>query len=120
MTINYRAAEMPASELTEKPLGQPSAEPLSGEILTRGHPFFRDEDRNITAGTWECEPGESRWEFLQRGEIVHILSGRMTVQKDGEEAVELTPGTGAVFPVGWCGTWTVHETMRKSYVVFGA
>ena len=120
MTINKRAAEMAASELTEKPLAQPTAEPLSGDITVRGQVFFQDEERKITSGTWECEPGQSRWEFLTRGEVIHILSGRMTVQQDGEEAVELSAGSDAVFPVGWTGVWTVHETLRKVYVIYGA
>ena len=25
---------------------------------------------------------------------------------------------GAVFPLGWTGTWTVHETLRKVFTVF--
>ena len=118
MTITYRAAEIPAADLAEKPLGQPSAEPLTGEILTRSEVFFTSADDKILSGTWECEPGASRWEFLQRGEIIHVLSGRMTVQSDGEEGVELSAGSSAVFELGWCGVWTVHETLRKVFVVY--
>ncbi len=118
MTIAYRAAEIPAAELTERPLGQPSAEPLSGEIMTRSQVFFTSESDTIVSGTWECEPGASRWEFLTRGEIIYVLSGRMTVERDGEEGVELTAGSSAVFEMGWCGTWTVHETLRKVFVVY--
>jgi uncharacterized cupin superfamily protein len=116
VTIAFRAAEIPSAELAQKPLGQPSAEPLSGEILTRSQVFF--DDPTITAGTWECEPGESRWEFLTRGEIISVLSGRMTVQADGEDGVELTAGSSCIFPIGWCGVWTVHETLRKVFVVY--
>jgi len=118
MTTTYRAAEIPAANLTEKPLGQPSAEPLSGEIMTRSKIFFTSDDQKIVSGTWECEPGTSRWEFKTRGEVIHVLSGRMTVQRDGEAGVELTAGASAVFPVGWCGEWTVHETLRKVFVVY--
>lgn len=120
MTITYRAAEIPADQLNEAPLAQPTAEPLSGEILTRSQVFYNTEEQNIKSGTWECEPGESRWEFMTRGEVIYVLSGRMTVVEDGGEAVELTAGSSAVFPVGWCGTWTVHETLRKVYVIYGA
>lgn len=116
MTITYRAAEIPAADLAEKPLGQPSAEPLTGEITTRAKVFFDIEQ--ITAGTWECEPGASRWEFMTRGEIIYVLSGSMTVQRDGEEGVLLTAGSSAVFELGWQGVWTVHETLRKVFVVY--
>ena len=49
MTIHFRAAEIPAADLAEKPLGQPSAEPLSGPITTRAQVFL-DND-TVTAGT---------------------------------------------------------------------
>ena len=116
VTITFRAAEIPSADLAENPLGQPSAEPLTGEILTRSRVFF--DDPAILSGTWECEPGASRWEFLTRGEIIYVLSGRMTVEQDGEPAVELTAGSSCIFPIGWCGVWTVHETLRKVFVVY--
>jgi uncharacterized protein len=118
MTITFRAAEIPAADLASKPLGQPSAEPLTGDITTRSQVFFESPDNKIVSGTWECEPGASRWEFTARGEIIYVLSGRMTVQRDGEEGVELTAGSSAVFELGWCGVWTVHETIRKVFVVY--
>jgi uncharacterized cupin superfamily protein len=30
----------------------------------------------------------------------------------------LGPGDTAVFPRGWAGTWQIHETIRKLYVLF--
>ena len=32
--------------------------------------------------------------------------------------MQLTAGSTAVFPPGWSGTWLVHETLRKVYVIF--
>ena len=116
MTITFRAAEL--SDLDAKPLGPPSAEPLTGEIMTGSFVPFISDDGRILCGTWECAPGASRWEFTDRGEFIHVLSGRMTVQPDGGEGAELTAGSSAVFPLGWQGTWTVHETLRKVFTVF--
>ena len=116
MTISFRALDIPASQLAEKPLAQPSAEPLSGEILTRAQVFLDNE--TVTAGTWECELGTSRWEFTTRGEVIYVLKGRMTVHEDGGESVELTAGSSCIFPIGWKGVWTVHETLRKVFVVY--
>jgi uncharacterized protein len=31
---------------------------------------------------------------------------------------EIGPGDTAVFPRGWAGTWQIHETTRKLYVLF--
>ena len=69
------------------------------------------------AGVWECTAGPSRWS-LADNEFVHILSGRMTVTPDGGEPAEIGPGDTAVFPRGWAGTWQIHETIRKLYVLF--
>jgi uncharacterized cupin superfamily protein len=116
MTVTFRAAEI--QDLETKPLGPPSAEPLSGEITTRSWVPFASSDGQILCGIWECEPGASRWEFHDRGEFIHVLSGRMTVQQDGEAPQELREGSSAVFPVGWTGVWTVHETLRKVFTVY--
>lgn len=107
-----------AQDLVEKPLGPPSAEPLSGEVLVRSRVDFATPDRRVVSGVWESDPGTSRWEFLTRGEIVHVVAGRMTVQRDGQEPVDVGAGSSAYFPIGWCGTWTVHETLRKVFVVY--
>lgn len=116
MTISFRALEIPASELAEKPLGQPSAEPLTGQILTRAQVFLDNE--TVTSGTWECESGASRWEFTTRGEVIYVIKGSMTVHEDGGEPVTLTVGSSCIFPIGWKGVWTVHETLRKVFVVY--
>lgn len=50
MTIVLRAAEIPVSDLTEKPLGQPSAEPITGDITTRSHVFFYQPRRADSVG----------------------------------------------------------------------
>jgi uncharacterized protein len=118
MTHVIRPAEMNPDLLEAKPLAPPSAEPLSGEIIVRGRVEFVNDDRSVISGVWESDPGTSRWEFLTRGEIVHILSGVLRVQRDGEDAVDLTSGSAAFFPIGWTGEWTVVEPVRKLYVVY--
>ena len=119
MTVTFRPADLTDTDLTAKPLAPPTAV-AEGEVTTRSLVAFTSEDEKVLAGTWECEPGTSRWEFLERGEAIHVLSGRMTVQRDGEPAEEVGAGTSAVFPIGWCGVWTVHETLRKTYVIYRA
>jgi uncharacterized cupin superfamily protein len=118
MTSTLRPADLPASELEQKPLAPPSATPLSGEILVRSVVSFANDERTIVSGVWESDPGVSRWEFLTRGEIVHVLEGRMIVTQDDGEPVELTAGSVAYYPIGWTGTWEVLEPVRKFYVVY--
>lgn len=118
MTIHKNAFNISSADLEESLLGLPTAQPLGGDITVRKEVFFVDESHGITSGTWESEPGRSRWEFTDRGEIIQVLSGRMTVQRDGEEPVELNPGDTAIFELGWKGEWTVHERFRKVFVIF--
>ncbi|WP_214105912.1 cupin domain-containing protein [Acrocarpospora catenulata] len=118
MTLTNRPLEVAAGELAEKPLAPPSATPLDGEVLVRSRVDFTNEARTVISGIWESEPGRSRWEFDTRGEIIHVLAGRMTVRRDGGEPVELAAGSTAYFPIGWTGEWTVHERLRKVYVVY--
>lgn len=118
MTIHKNANSIPSAELAESLLGQPTAQPLDGDITVRKEVFFVDEPHGITSGTWESEPGRSRWEFTDRGEIIQVLSGTMTVQRDGEQPVLLQPGDTVIFELGWKGEWTVHERFRKMFVIF--
>lgn len=118
MTHTVSPLDVDRSALEEKPLAPPSAQPLSGEILVRGRVEFANDDRTIISGIWESDPGVSRWEFLTRGEIVHILAGKMTVTQDDGEPIELVAGSVAFFPLGWTGVWEVLEPVRKFYVVY--
>lgn len=118
MTLTYDPAQTPAADLAERLLALPGAEPLSGDILVRSKVEFTTDDKKIISGIWECEPGVSRWDFSNRGEIIHVVSGHMTVLEDGGEPAEIVAGTAAYFPVGWKGVWTIHETLRKVYVVY--
>ena len=77
MTVTFRAAELNSASgvFQQALLGQPSAEPLGGDIITRADVEFTSDDGRIQSGVWESEPGKSRWEFLTRGEIITIVSG---------------------------------------------
>lgn len=118
MTIVNRPAEIPAESLEAKPLAPPSAQALDGPVMVRSRVDFATEDRRLVSGIWESEPGRSRWEFETRGEIIHVVSGAMTVTEDGGEPVALSAGSTAYFPVGWSGEWLVTEPLRKVFVVY--
>ena len=85
-------------------------------MQTSGRTLWTGEgDQEV--GIWQCTAGPSRWK-LETNEQIYVVSGRMTVTHDGGDPVELGPGSTAVFPVGWSGTWQIHETLRKLYVIF--
>src|ERR1700722_1297862 len=93
--------------------------PLGGatgdEMIAAGLAVWSGGDQEV--GVWQCTPGPSYW-TLETHEFVQILAGRMTVTPDGGESTDIGPGDTAVFPRGWAGTWQIHETIRKVYVIF--
>ena len=108
----FMAAAALAGELDDwGPLDEATGEPMQ----TSGTTLWSDGDQEV--GFWECTPGPSYW-TLETHEAIHILSGRMTVTPDGGAPRDIGPGDCAVFPRGWRGTWQIHETIRKLYVLF--
>ncbi|ERB55184.1 hypothetical protein N806_29090 [Rhodococcus sp. P27] len=134
MTITFRAAELNSASgiFQQALLGQPSAEPLAGDIITRADVEFTSDDGRIQSGVWESEPGKSRWEFLTRGEIITIVSGAMTVEEDDGDPVHLIAGTSAIFPIGWkvrgrsprpcarCSSYTTNDQENPQHPTFTA
>ena len=92
------------------------AEATGDEMFTSGRTLWAGED-GAEAGVWECTAGPSNW-VLEQNEFVHVLSGSMTVIPEGGEAFEAGPGSTFVTPLGWKGTWIIHETLRKLYVLY--
>ncbi|MCU1633930.1 MAG: transcriptional regulator [Micrococcaceae bacterium] len=118
MSITFRPEELFNGKLDESPLAPPLAEVLGEEIPTRIAIPFTSDDSRILSGVWEAEPGLSRWEFLERGEAIYVLEGRMVVTEDNGEAITVEAGTSAIFPIGWQGTWEIQERIRKFFVIF--
>jgi uncharacterized protein len=88
----------------------------TGDLMqTRGLDIWQDGSQEI--GVWECTPGPSYWK-QQDHEFVYVLSGRMTVTPDGGAPIDISAGDTALFPRGWAGTWQIHETIRKVFVIF--
>ena len=68
-------------------------------------------------GIWQCTAGPSYW-VQAENEFIYILSGSLTVTPDGGKPATFGAGDCAMFPRGWRGTWDLHETVRKVYVLF--
>jgi uncharacterized cupin superfamily protein len=92
------------------------AQAVDSAMATRGTVLWADGS-GVEAGIWSCAPGKSRWNLLTH-EFIYVVSGRMTVTRDGGEPLEITAGCTAFFEKGWQGTWLIHETITKSYVAF--
>ncbi len=75
------------------------------------------ENDRIETGIWECTPGAFTSTREGFSEICTILSGSVTLEVEGAEPELFVAGDVMVTPSGWKGTWIVHETLRKHFVI---
>lgn len=103
-------------DATKVPMGSPVPKPTS---VTGQHEATARLNRggDLQVGVWTCDPGEFSADRTQATEICQILSGSATVAGEDGTKVDVTAGSLLVLPMGWRGTWTVHEAIRKSYVI---
>ena len=103
---------------TTTALPEPVAKPtsLDGQLEATLE-AWKAADGSIDVGVWECGPG--RFTAVRDGftEVCQILAGRATIEGEDGVGAELGPGSAVVLPSGWRGTWTIHETVRKTYVI---
>lgn len=108
------AAGIPGAALDDwGPVAQPLGEPVS---RTAGRLLHRDPDGANETGLWTCTPGRWRCEVTS-AEFCHFLSGHAVYHADDGAVLELRGGDAAFFPAGWKGECTVHETVRKTYMI---
>jgi uncharacterized cupin superfamily protein len=98
----------------------PLEEATSEEVPMQTHGLTMwtgPEDSGQETGIWQCTAGPSYW-VQEENEFIYILSGSLTVTPDGGKPATFGAGDCAMFPCGWRGTWDLHETVRKVYVLF--
>ena len=64
---------------------------------------------------WEHTGGTST--DVEADEVFVVVSGRATVVVEGGPTLTLEPGTVGFLDAGARTTWSVHETLRKVYVL---
>lgn len=89
---------------------------LDGQTETSAS-TWTSPDGTVETGVWECTAGTFTATRDGYDEVATILSGTATVRSDAGETVDLGPGSTLVTPAGWTGVWTVHDTVRKVYVI---
>jgi len=117
-TDSFDAIGLQRRDMRERELEAPEGVALGANLLVRSRTLFKTGDGSTAGGVWESEPGTARFEFLEFGELVYLISGRIVVTSDTGEQTILTPGTCASFPPGWTGTWVMEERSRKFAVSF--
>ncbi|PKQ31739.1 MAG: cupin [Actinobacteria bacterium HGW-Actinobacteria-2] len=70
-----------------------------------------------STGFWECTAGTFTSVRDGYSEVCQIVSGSVTIHTDGADPFTLVAGDTVVLPDGWRGSWEVHETVRKLYVM---
>ena len=96
-----------------------AASPVDAAQVISGQPQVGTltvvDDGPFEVGIWEHTAGTST--DVEADEVFVVLSGRATVEVDGGPSLELGPGDIGLLEAGARTTWTVHETLRKVYVL---
>jgi uncharacterized cupin superfamily protein len=102
-----------ADELIDAPLADGWV--LDGDPRPRMKVNATSPGGAISSGVWCCEP--SRFTFMYDvDEYIHLVEGRVTVVA-GRHVHQLGPGSTVLFPKGLSTEWTVHEAVRKVFVI---
>lgn len=89
---------------------------LEGQSCTSGQVLYKGPNGESECGLWICTPG--KWEYhVTKDEFCHFLEGRCTYVHESGDVIEVTPDTAAFFPQDWKGVCTVHETVKKVYMI---
>lgn len=91
------------------------AQIVSGDCAVSTLPILDTEQ--LAVGVWQHTTGVST--DVEVDEIFIVLSGRATIAvKDGPD-LDVGAGDVGVLEAGAETTWTVHEDLRKIYVIRG-
>lgn len=89
---------------------------IEGTSTTAGLLIHKGPNGESECGLWTCTPG--KWAcHVTRDEFCHFLEGSATYLHESGETIEITPDTAAFFPKDWRGVCTVHETVKKLYMI---
>lgn len=69
----------------------------------------------VEVGVWAHTAGVST--DVEVDEVFVVLSGRATIECTDGTVLEVGPGDVGVLPPGTATRWTVHEDLRKVYVI---
>ncbi len=117
MTINHIKAPVSFGADTLHFVGSPPNPAGGARVQLSKRDGFAAPDGRVETGTWQSTPGQFRRAVMD-AEFSHFLAGRATFVADDGQIVEFSAGDAAYFPPFTHGTWIIHETLRKTYVVW--
>lgn len=77
--------------------------------------LFTNEAADQHHGIWQADPGIHA--NLPGQETVVVLQGRATVTNQAGDSIDVGPGDLVFVDPGEVATWTVHERLRKVFVI---
>ena len=80
--------------------------------------MYTSEDGRQFHGVWQADPGVHA--NIPGQETVVVLSGRATVTDAEGTSIDVGPGDLVFLDAGAVTTWTVHEQLRKVFVINAA
>ena len=96
-------------------------DPLDADQVVSGNPqvsaYELLDTEALAVGIWQHTAGVST--DVEVDEIFVVLSGRATIAVADGPTLEVGPGDVGVLEAGAETTWTVHEDLRKIYIIGG-
>ena len=108
-------ARIPADEFTAA--GNPPAVGEAPSVRLFAKSAFEDPNGSVKVGTWEATPGRFSRAVVD-AEFSQFLAGHATFVAEGGGSYEFRAGDAVYFPPHTRGVWTIHEKLRKTYVVW--
>lgn len=106
---------VPADAFSNSAMAPPVGEAPSVRLFTKE--AFAAPDGKVKTGIWEATPGRFA-RAVNDAEFSQFLAGRATFETEEGTSYEFRAGDAAYFPPHTRGIWTIHETLRKTYVVW--
>lgn len=98
-----------------------TADPLDADQVVSGNPqvsaYELLDTEALAVGIWQHTAGVST--DVEVDEIFVVLTGRATIEVAAGPTLEVGPGDVGVLEAGAQTTWTVHEDLRKIYIIRG-
>lgn len=112
----FSAFHLAIAELDPEPL--PPSAVVAGRPQVSGKVLWRSADGSSSEGIWQITPGVVV--DIEADESFVVVFGRATIESiDDPDHPPLEVGTGdhVTLRAGTRTRWTVHETLRKVYLV---
>lgn len=98
-----------------EPDALPAQKVVAGHPTTTVRELVPPTGVDAAIGIWEHTAGTSV--DVEADEVFVVLTGRASVTYDDGTRFDIGPGSVVGTPAGVHSTWTVHETLRKVYVI---